>query len=100
MREVTEGLKRNDEMFDAQYFLDESMRFRDLMGKKSFWQDVEKAHFAVNGLAFVYVRSIGLTKEDAINLESALIEFEKRLRLVLMRDGGTKEHPYRVDIYH
>jgi len=78
--------------FTREQALKELNHFRELMGKKSFWnQDADLKQAALTGFIFMWLRTEDLRKEDQIYLESILIEFEKRNYLVNMNLLGNRE---------
>lgn len=60
-------------------FLSDIVEFRRLMGTKSFWELPESnRQGAISGLRLGYLKSDEISKADAIHLESAILEYERR----------------------
>jgi len=78
------------EKFSREYFREELLRFRGLMSKKSFYDDLNKpsnckSSKAFYGLLYVYINSNGLEEDDMILLEATKLEFDRRLSYMLMK---------------
>ena len=78
-------------MFTREYFREELLRFRELMGEKSFYyNDLNhpsncKSSKAFYGLLYTYVNTENLTEDDRILLEATKLEFDRRLSYMLLR---------------
>lgn len=68
-----------------EYFEEEVLRFRELMGKKSFWDNPELSSNAVYGLLYVYIHLKEPSEKEQIMMRSCLTEFDRRLIYVLMK---------------
>ncbi len=84
-------------MFTREYFLEELLRFRELMGTKSFWDDLDKEFLlptevkcsrAMYGLLYVYLNTPDLTDSDKGFMKAASIEYDRRLAHMLCRTGS------------
>lgn len=75
-------------MFTRKYFRDELFRFRELMGEKTFYDDLHKpdnkSSRAFYGLIYTYAHTEGLTEDDRIFLEATKLEYEKRLAYMML----------------
>ena len=68
--------------FDRDYAIKELLHLRELMGRRTFWNEEGKPIAALTGFIHMWLRTRGLLKEDQICFEATLIEFEKRNYLV------------------
>lgn len=77
-------------MFTREFFREELLRFRDLIGKRSFYNNANrpsncKASTAFYGLLYVYVNTTDLTEDDRTLFEATKLEFDRRLSYMLSR---------------
>ena len=69
-------------VFNREYFLDQVVKFRDMMGTKTFWEDLERAArgmYAMVHLYAKYSRDESYAKEDEITMRALTIEYDRRL---------------------
>jgi len=64
---------------NVEYFRKEILKFRKLMGKKSFWADPDLPGNAMKGLLYVYIHTDGLTTKEASFMRTTVKEFDMRL---------------------
>lgn len=62
-----------------EYFRQEILAFRELMGQKSFWENVERAGRAMYGLTMVYVQTNPLSESDQNLYLATSSEYDRRL---------------------
>jgi hypothetical protein len=66
-----------------EYWLEEIMKFRTMMGEKTFWKDVEMAGRALYGLMYVWVHTTNFTENDSNLMTATCGEYDRRLAYVL-----------------
>jgi hypothetical protein len=68
-------------VFTKDYFYSQLLEFRELMGKKSFWEDLDKVGIALKALFFTYTKIP--SKEFDTKVENSMLavtdEYNKRL---------------------
>lgn len=69
---------------DRRYFHAEVVRFRSLMGQRTFWRDVERARRALGGLFYVWINTESPTASDGDLIHSTTDEFERRAMLMAL----------------
>jgi hypothetical protein len=70
--------------FSREYFLEQAVHFRELMGTKSFWSDLKKAGKGMYGMLYCYIKTKDLLPEDETLMRSLSIEYDRRLALVIL----------------
>lgn len=76
--------------FEREYFLEQVVHFREIMGTKTFWSDVERASKGMYGMIYCYAKTKDLQPEDETIMRSLTIEYDRRLALVMLRDAFNK----------
>ena len=77
-QEKTKGLSK-------EYVLDELHHFRELMGKKSFWEDADKVELALKGMMHVWVNCRDdFSEREQLFFQSTIFEFDKRWQLIVV----------------
>lgn len=67
-----------------EYFHAELLRFRELMGQKSFWSDVERAGRAMYGLLYVWTNTDSPTQSDENHMQATCDEYDRRLAYAIV----------------
>ena len=62
-----------------EYLLYEMARFRERMGAKSFWSDLETAGKTMYALLYLYVNTKDVTVLDEVAMRSLTNEYDRRL---------------------
>jgi hypothetical protein len=76
-------------IFNREYFLDQVVHFREMMGTKTFWADLERASrgmYAMIHLYANYSRDKSYEAEDETTMRALTIEYDRRLALVMLRE--------------
>ena len=73
-----------DNPVSREYFYEECNRMRRLMGKVSFWNDLEMAANAYRGLLYVYLHTDKINEDDRISMQAITLEYDMRLSCILL----------------
>jgi len=65
--------------FTVEYLRGEILKFQELMGLKSFWDDLETAKNAMYGLFYLSGRIKDITEVERNFINACAIEYDRRL---------------------
>ena len=77
-------------IFNREYFLSQVVHFRDMMGTKTFWEDLERAARGMYSMLYLYVkysRDESYAAEDETIMRALTIEYDRRLAHVMFFRG-------------
>lgn len=77
-------------VFNREYFLDQTVHFREMMGTKTFWADLERASRAMYAMIHLYAkysRDESYAAEDETIMRALTIEYDRRLAHVMFFRG-------------
>lgn len=69
--------------FTHDYFIDQLMEFRNMMGDKRHMSNQERMQRCATALGYVYMRAEGITESDGSLMRATLWEWQRRAEYVV-----------------
>jgi len=72
--------------FEQEYLIDEILKFREMIGQKSFWADLNQVKGAIFGLLYVWCHTKNVSEATTNIMLATCSEYDRRLAYIVVRD--------------